>query len=103
MRSSADSQMYLFGSMFTPYLFASAVMAVALADLWRRRRETRGRLWLLTAPFVLLELMSIPALRDLGFASLERRYEPLAQLPPEAEAIVVLGAGVLPATEVEPK
>lgn len=72
---------------FLLYLFA----ALALANLWRKRRESRRRLLGLTVPFLVLSVLCMPATGYLAFASLEWPYPPLEQRPDDTEAIVVLG------------
>jgi uncharacterized SAM-binding protein YcdF (DUF218 family) len=73
-----------------PGVLLSLLMALALANLWRKRRETRRRLLLLTVPAALLALWCTPVLGYLLFGSLERPYPPLKERPADAEAIVVL-------------
>lgn len=73
------------------YLLAGA----ALGDLWRRRRETRGRLIVLTFLFATLLAVSTPAVVYPVVWVLERPYPPVARRPREAQAIVVLSGGIL--------
>jgi uncharacterized SAM-binding protein YcdF (DUF218 family) len=79
-----------------PYTLLFLVTGLALARLWYKRRETRGRLAALTVAFVALLLLSVPAVSHLALGSLEWRYPPLEQRPTDADAIVVLSAGVIP-------
>jgi uncharacterized SAM-binding protein YcdF (DUF218 family) len=78
-------------SLLQPHIFLYLLMVGALISLWRTRPALpRRRLLWLTVPFVLLSLLSVPALGYLGFGSLEWSYPPLRQRPAEAEVIVVL-------------
>ena len=79
-----------------PYTLLYLVTGLAIANLWRKRRETCGRLVVLTLAFVALTLPSIPAVSYLALGSLEWQYPPLEQRPADTEAIVVLSSGVIP-------
>jgi uncharacterized SAM-binding protein YcdF (DUF218 family) len=70
------------------------LLGFAIFWLWRRRRETRKRLLLLTFPYLLLVIMSVPAVSYLLLGSLEWHYPPLEQRPADASAIVVLAGEV---------
>jgi uncharacterized SAM-binding protein YcdF (DUF218 family) len=69
-------------------------LAVTVVCLWRRRRETKRFLWLVTVPASILLLFSIPAVNHLLVGSLEWQYPPAGERPPDCGAIVVLDAGV---------
>lgn len=69
---------------------------LALADLWRRRVESRRRLLLLTIPFVMLVIATMPAAVRPVLGSLEWPYPPLSGRPEDAGAIVVLSGGIKP-------
>ncbi|MHB1033369.1 MAG: YdcF family protein [Pirellulales bacterium] len=71
------------------YLFA----LLALANLWRKRCESRRRLLLLTVPFAFLATLSLPAVAHLALGSLEWRYPPSLERPEVVDAIVVLAGG----------
>jgi uncharacterized SAM-binding protein YcdF (DUF218 family) len=73
-----------------PAFLLGLLILLAVANLWRKRRETRRRLLLLTVPLVLLTLWCTPVMSHLAIASLESPYPPLAERPADAEAIVVL-------------
>lgn len=79
-----------------PYPLLFVLTGLAVANLWRKRRETRGRLTMLTLAFAALALTSTPAVSHLALGSLEWQYPPLDRRPADAEAIVVLSAGVIP-------
>ena len=70
---------------------------LAIADLWRRHRECRRHLLLVTLPYLVLTIMTIPAVSHVSLGTLEWQFRPLRQRPAEAESIVVLGGSVLPA------
>jgi uncharacterized SAM-binding protein YcdF (DUF218 family) len=86
-----------------PFTLAWLLTALALLLLWRRRRETRRRLLLLVIPFAALTLCSLPAAAYLALGGLEWSYPPLEHLPEDAEALVVLGGGALPAEGTRPR
>jgi uncharacterized SAM-binding protein YcdF (DUF218 family) len=77
-----------------PTFLFSVVLALAVANLWRRRRETRLRLFWVTAPLVALTLISIPAVAYLAVGSLEWQYEPADPVPDARTAVVVLAGYV---------
>ena len=84
-------------NLLRPYTIVSLLTALAIANLWRRRRESRGRLLLVTLPYGVLTIMSLPVVSYLALGTLEWQYPPLRQRPADAEAMVVLGGSVLPA------
>jgi len=86
-----------------PYTLLFLCVAVAVVGLWRRRRETRGRLLLLTVPFVGLTLVSTPALAFLAVGTLEWHYPPLDRRPTDAQAIVILAGGLVPPNAIHPR
>ena len=86
---------YFVWYLLQPYLLLYLLAALALANLWRKRCETRGRLTVLTLAFVLLALASTPAVSYLALGSLEWQYPPGGQRPADTEVIVVLAAGLL--------
>jgi uncharacterized SAM-binding protein YcdF (DUF218 family) len=75
------------------FLLGLFILLVA-ANLWRKRRETRRRLLLLTVPLALLALWCTPVVGQLALGSLEWSYPPLAERPADTEAIVVLSGYV---------
>jgi uncharacterized SAM-binding protein YcdF (DUF218 family) len=77
-------------TLLQPGFLLGLLVLLAAANLWRKRRETRRRLLLLTIPLGLLALWCTPVLNHLAVASLESPYPPLEECPPDAEAIVVL-------------
>jgi len=81
-----------------PYPLLWLFMGLALLNLWRKRKESRRRLLFVAVPYLVLTLLSLPAVGDLLVWSLERQYSPLTQRPADAQAIVVLASYVyLPA------
>jgi uncharacterized SAM-binding protein YcdF (DUF218 family) len=87
----------LTGLIQQPYALLFLLLGIGIANLWHRRRESIRRLLLVTLPFVVLTVLSIPAIAHLSTGTLEWRYPPTEQRPDAAEAIVVLGGGVHPA------
>ncbi len=85
----------LLASFLRPSLLLELCCAAALLNLWRKRQEKRGRLLLLTVPFVAKLVLSVPAVGHWTAGSLEWRYPPLPARPADAEAIVVLSGDVL--------
>jgi uncharacterized SAM-binding protein YcdF (DUF218 family) len=90
-------------ALFRPYTFLFLCFGLALAALWIRRRETARRLLPVTLLFVGLALVSTPALAFLAVGSLEWRYHPLDERPPDTQAIVILAAGLVPPNPVHPR
>ena len=84
-------------SLAQPFLLLHLLVGAAIVNLWRKRRETRGRLLLLTLAFAGLTLFSTPAGAYLAVGSLEWHYPPADARPDGAGAVVVLAAGLLPA------
>jgi uncharacterized SAM-binding protein YcdF (DUF218 family) len=76
---------------------------LSLLHLWRRRRESRGRLVLVMAPLMGLTLISVPAVGHGLLGTLEWQYEPLVQRPPDAGAIVVLSGNYFVAGPYRPQ
>ena len=59
--------MYLFIiNVFRPYTLAYIIMGVAIANLWRKRQETKGRMLLITFGFAMMTLLSLPAVDSSG-------------------------------------
>jgi uncharacterized SAM-binding protein YcdF (DUF218 family) len=81
-------------ALFDPIVLTYLLAVLTVANLWRKRRETRRRLLLATVPLVLVVLCSLPVCSYFAKASLEWRYPPMEQRPGDAEAIVVLGGYV---------
>jgi uncharacterized SAM-binding protein YcdF (DUF218 family) len=96
--------MYTIISILTqPYPFLFVATGLAVLNLWRRRRESRTRLMLVSVPLAMLWGLSLPAAGYLAIGSLEWRYPPLREVPAGADAIVVLSAGADPPDEVRPR
>lgn len=75
-----------------PFPLLLLLTGVMLANLWRKRRETRGRLLLVTVPYLLLLLLSLPMSAYLLLGSLEWQYPAVETRPDDVQAIVVLGS-----------
>jgi len=96
--------MYTFFShLAQPYTLAFLFLAGAVIQSWRRRSDTRRRPWFLTLSFVTLLLLSTPWVGDLAYRSLACQYPPLVSRPRDANAIVVLGGGVLGRDDSHPR
>jgi len=79
-----------------PTFVVLVILALAIANLWRKRQETRARLLWVTVPFVLLCILCTPALGHLAFGTLEWAYPPSEEVPEDAGAIVVLSGHIRP-------
>ena len=79
---------------FQPFPLIWLVLGLALLNLWRKRKESRGRLLFVTIPYLFLTLFSAPAIGEALIWYQERQFPPLTQRPAEAEAIVVLASYV---------
>lgn len=66
------------------------VLGLAIVNLWRKRREERGRLLWLTVPYLLFVLISLPAMTYLALGTLEWSYPVTDELPEPPGALVVL-------------
>jgi uncharacterized SAM-binding protein YcdF (DUF218 family) len=77
-----------------PTFLAYFVMALALGWLWRTRRDDRPRLLWVIVPFLLVIVISIPAIAYLALGTLEWTYGPSASVPERPEAIVVLSGSM---------
>jgi uncharacterized SAM-binding protein YcdF (DUF218 family) len=83
-----------------PTVWLPLLLALALANLWRKRQEGRRRLLLPTILFALLWLACTPLVSYLAVGSLEWSYPPLRERPADIDAIVVLSGYVyVPETE----
>jgi uncharacterized SAM-binding protein YcdF (DUF218 family) len=89
-------------NLLQPYPILILALGLILLSLWRKRRASRPRLFLLTMLFVVLVALSTPAVAYVGIGSLEWQHEPLEQRPPDAEAIVVLASALRAAHELRP-
>src|SRR5689334_9750649 len=76
-----------------PFTLFYLLLTVTVLNLWRKRKETRRRLWLLTLAFLGLTLASLPIVSYFVTGSLEWQYPP-AKAPDDAQAIVLLSAGL---------
>jgi uncharacterized SAM-binding protein YcdF (DUF218 family) len=85
---------YVAAALLRPLVLAHLVVAAALVALWRKERDGRRRLAVLTGAYLLLTLLSLPVTSYLALASLERGYPPLARRPADAAAIVVLSGSL---------
>jgi uncharacterized SAM-binding protein YcdF (DUF218 family) len=84
-------------TLLQPFTVVYLLVGAATVNFWRKPRQKRGRLLLLTVAFIGLTLSCSPAVAYLAVGSLEWQYPPADELPAEAQAIVVLSAGMRPA------
>jgi uncharacterized SAM-binding protein YcdF (DUF218 family) len=76
--------------LFRPTLILNVILAVTLVVLWRKWRDDRRRLLWAIVPFVLLTIISIPAVAYLLMGTLEWSFPPSSEMPDSAQALVVL-------------
>lgn len=79
-----------------PHTLLFLLVGLAALRLWRRRREPNRSLLPLLIPLAALVAWNTPAVAHLATLSLESHYPPQEDRPPDADAIVVLAAGLLP-------
>jgi uncharacterized SAM-binding protein YcdF (DUF218 family) len=77
------------------FMILFLLMGLAIANLWRRRRETRARLLGVTVAYLGLAMVCTPAVGHLALGSLEWHYPPLERMPSDAEAMIVLSGNIL--------
>jgi uncharacterized SAM-binding protein YcdF (DUF218 family) len=85
-----------------PYTLFVLLTGLGLANLWRRRRDSRGRLALVSAPYAVLVGLSLPISGYLALGSLEWGYPPppAQGSRPDAQAVVVLAGNIAPPDSV---
>ena len=79
-----------------PYAPLVLLLGLAIARLWWKGGLSRAQRIVLTIPYLLLLVMSLPAAAFLAFAPLEWRYPPVENRTADVEAIVILGGYVDP-------
>jgi uncharacterized SAM-binding protein YcdF (DUF218 family) len=92
-----------------PYTLLCVLALLGVVNLWRKRREhaSQGRL-LVSVPVLLLVVISLQPFSYLALGTLEWQFPPQDIRPTDAQAIVVLNAGIRFAdtvrqdTELEP-
>jgi uncharacterized SAM-binding protein YcdF (DUF218 family) len=77
-----------------PFTLLLLLVGLGLLRLWWQRDLPRRRLLWVTVPYLLLTLISLPAVGLLALNTLERRHPPALHRPASVEAIVVLGSAV---------
>ncbi len=77
-----------------PYAPLIIILGLVIARFWWKGRLSRMQRLSITFPYLLLLVMSLPAVSFLAFAALERPYPPLECRPKQVEAIVILGGYV---------
>lgn len=88
---------HIINELLRPYVLVLVTMSGGAISAWRWR-SSRWPLRISGAALICLVLMSTPAISYLAFATLESQTAPLAQLPANTEAIVVLSGALLPPT-----
>lgn len=82
-----------------PYAPLVILLGLAIAWLWWKRRLRRAERLAITVPYLLLVMISLPAVSFLAHASIEWPYPPMDRRPADVEAIVVLSGAVDPPDE----
>jgi len=77
-----------------PTTVLALVMAAALVQLWRKRPADRRLLWWVLGPFLLLSLISTPAVAYLALGTLEWSYSSRPDLTERPGMIVVLSGSM---------
>ena len=85
-----------------PVVLLCLLAATVLIGLWRKSRETRGRVVGAAAALLLLAGLCTRAAAYLALGSLEWRYPPEQARPDAVGAIVVLSANMVPADQLLP-
>jgi uncharacterized SAM-binding protein YcdF (DUF218 family) len=85
----------LFSALLQPSVLLLLLLGIALVRLWRHHRELRGRLVWLVGPYIVFVALCLPPVGYVALGSLEWGYPPCTQRPLDAQAIVVLGGGVV--------
>jgi uncharacterized SAM-binding protein YcdF (DUF218 family) len=85
---------HLLEYVFRPTVFFAAVIVLATANLWRKRREKPGKLLALTIPLVVLAFISVPAVAYVALGTLEWPYPPLNR-PLDSPAVLVVLSGYI--------
>lgn len=94
---------HAFDDLLRPTVLLFLFLGLALANLWRKRRESRGRLLAVTIPYVLLYLMFMPALNYLILLPLEGSYPPVNKLTERPEVLVVLSGYMYAPDDANPE
>ncbi len=86
-----------------PSVLLFLFLGLAIANLWRKRREGRGRLLAVTVPYVLLYLMFMPIIDYLILIPLEGPYPRTVSLAERPEVLVVLSGYMYAPDDANPK
>jgi uncharacterized SAM-binding protein YcdF (DUF218 family) len=96
-----DFDLYrLVDQVLQPHTLLHLLIATALVVVWRKKPELRRQLAWVAVPFALLTLISLPAVSHFALGSMEWRYPPALDRPPDAQAIVILAGGIRYADQV---
>ena len=96
--------MYLFFvELFSPFTLLCVLLLVVVANLWRRRVESRRRLLLVSVPLGVFLFLCTPVASFWSVGLLEWSYPVLEETPEDADVIVVLGGGIRRATSTLPE
>jgi uncharacterized SAM-binding protein YcdF (DUF218 family) len=87
-------------ALLKPIIILSFLTLLSMVHMWWRHKECRRRLLLILVPFLLLVVISTPLVAFFSLASLEWRYPPSDDIPPDAPVIVVLAGSILSADSV---
>ncbi len=90
-------------ALLQPYPLLYLLTLVGLVRVWRNSVGNRRWLLLVTVPFAILGLVSLPVVGHFALGSLEWRYPPQDEVPADTGAIVVLSGYVRPPSDVAPE
>ncbi len=86
-----------------PFPLFYLLTLAGLVRLWRKRRSERRLVLFALVPFLLLGIISLPAVGHFAVGTLEWRYPPQSDSPGDAGVIVVLSGYVRPPSETVPE
>jgi uncharacterized SAM-binding protein YcdF (DUF218 family) len=89
-------------TLLQPFPLLYLLTLVCLVRLWRKRRTDNRNIGYTLAAFLLLGIISLPAVGYFALGTLEWRYPPQSDSPGDAGVIVVLAGYVRPASETVP-
>ena len=95
MMGWAGAAYYLVDGLAKPYTVLILWIGMAIGHLWKRKRESRGKLLLVAGPFGVLAALSMPVVAYLALGTLEWGYPPRDVRPARARAIVVLSGSII--------
>lgn len=93
----------LLKTLINPYALLMIPLGLVLFAAWWRKAEPRRTLRGALLLWAGLYLLSVPPLANRAARTLEGQYPMLSSLPEDADAIIVLGGGVRPPSDLRPR